>query len=157
MPASTSYRAYAQAVSDTLGERIKSLRTRRGLTGAQLAARIGIGENAVFKLESGTSAEPKFFVGLKIARALGVTPDELAFGKAGPGEPNSPQSDTEREIQARLGRVEAYAQVVPNLALELKELNESVRDLVNARVSLEAEQRRIAALVARSSTGRKAK
>jgi len=69
-------------VSDTLGERIKSLRISRGLTGAQLAARIGIGENAVFKLESGTSAEPKFHVGIKLARALGVTPEALAFGES---------------------------------------------------------------------------
>jgi len=104
IPSGTSYRAYAPPVSDTLGERIKSLRISRGLTGAQLAARIGIGENAVFKLESGTSAEPKFHVGIKLARALGVTPETLAFGeiRGAFGESTPPADD----LLGRLERVE---------------------------------------------------
>jgi predicted nucleotidyltransferase len=35
-------------------------------------------ENAVRKLESGSSKEPRFSTGLRLARVLGVPPDEIA-------------------------------------------------------------------------------
>ena len=109
-------------MSDTLGERIKSLRTNRGLTAAQLAACIGIGENAVFKLESGLTRQPSFAVGIKLARTLGVSPDELAFGETRP------------DTTPPAGRF-AEAVEVRDLALEVQQLREDVHLLLGDRLA----------------------
>jgi uncharacterized protein len=57
-----------------LGERIKTRRLKVGMSAARLAAAAGVTENAIRKIESGDSAEPRFSTGVRLARALGVSP-----------------------------------------------------------------------------------
>lgn len=64
--------------SGDFGARLKALRRENALTAAELGRRVGLSENAVRKLESGNSAEPRFGTGLRIARLLGVTPEALS-------------------------------------------------------------------------------
>lgn len=52
------------------------------MSATALGAASGIEANSIFKLESGTSKEPGFFVGIRLCEALGVPPRELAFGEA---------------------------------------------------------------------------
>jgi uncharacterized protein len=61
-----------------LGERIKARRREVGMTAARLAAAAGVTENAIRKLESGDSAEPRFTTGVRIAEALALSSDDLA-------------------------------------------------------------------------------
>jgi uncharacterized protein len=55
------------------------------MTAIRLAAAAGVTENAIRKLEAGDSAEPRFSTGVRIARALEMSPEELAGGAALPG------------------------------------------------------------------------
>jgi predicted nucleotidyltransferase len=57
-----------------LGESIRTRRLEAGMTAARLAAAAGVTENAIRKLESGDSAEPRFSTGVRLARALGISP-----------------------------------------------------------------------------------
>lgn len=69
-----------------LGSRIKRLRKAKGLTAARLAERVGITENALRKLESGDSKEPRFSTGVRLARALNVDAVALAAHTGTPTE-----------------------------------------------------------------------
>jgi hypothetical protein len=63
--------------SNGIGRRIKRLRESKGLTASRLAERAGITENALRKIESGDSKEPRFSTGVRIARALDIEPHVL--------------------------------------------------------------------------------
>ena len=67
------------AESETLGTRIKSLRVNKGMTQAQLGAILGVYETAVYSWES-DSVKPGLSGIMAIAKALGVTVDELLAG-----------------------------------------------------------------------------
>jgi transcriptional regulator with XRE-family HTH domain len=56
------------------GERLKLLRTAKGLTLAEVAERAGLHLQTVAKVEYGTR-EPNWLTVLALAEALGVTPD----------------------------------------------------------------------------------
>ncbi|MGD8860331.1 MAG: tetratricopeptide repeat protein [Myxococcales bacterium] len=60
-----------------LGERIKDLRYRRGLTQAQLAYKAGVGEKTLKRMEAGSTATPRPETVAAVAGALGITPQEL--------------------------------------------------------------------------------
>lgn len=70
------------------GVSLRSLRRSRGLTQGQLGDLLGVTAQAVAKYESGL-AEPTWPVVLRLATALGVTPD--AFLQAPPPPDESPQ------------------------------------------------------------------
>src|SRR5579875_4078166 len=61
---------------DSVGERLRSLRTRRELTLAELAAATGISVSTLSRLESG-ARRPTLELLLPLARVHGVTLDEL--------------------------------------------------------------------------------
>lgn len=65
-----------------IGGRVEALRERRGLTRAGLAAKLAVGEGAIRKIENGITRQPKFSNGVRLAAALAVWPDELAFEDA---------------------------------------------------------------------------
>lgn len=68
-------------------ERLKELRRRRVLTMEELAERAGVGRNTIWRLEHGVmGAQPRTV--RKLAKALGVEPEELIAGILG-GEPNN--------------------------------------------------------------------
>lgn len=61
-----------------MGRRIKTTRRAKGLTAAELARKTGVTENAIRKLESGDSKEPRFTTAMRIADALGVAPNFIS-------------------------------------------------------------------------------
>jgi len=69
-----------------LGERIKDLRYRRGLTQAQLAYKAGIGEKTLKRLESGKTDTPRPDTLAAVAGALGLESSELLFGPGDGGD-----------------------------------------------------------------------
>lgn len=60
-----------------IGARIRACRLAKGVSASVLAARVGVTENAIRKIESGDSKEPRFSTGVRIAAALGVSPGDL--------------------------------------------------------------------------------
>lgn len=64
-----------------LGNRIQQIREQRGLTQDDLASRTGISIKHISVLERGVK-EPRLATFLKIAEALGVTPNELLINEA---------------------------------------------------------------------------
>lgn len=58
--------------------RLRALRERAGLSVDELAARAGLARAAVYKVEAGS--DPKWTTVLKLAEALGVTPDAFTRG-----------------------------------------------------------------------------
>lgn len=69
-----------------LGVSIRHLRKRAGISAMELATRAGVSESAIRKVESGDSKEPSFRVGVRIAKALGVSAELLA------GEPTGAET-----------------------------------------------------------------
>lgn len=62
-----------QTTHARIGSRIRALRRQKGITAAEFARRVGVTENAIRKLESGDSKEPRLTRALRIAEALGVS------------------------------------------------------------------------------------
>lgn len=60
---------------------IKALREQKGMSQEELAKRCGLSRGAIAKIETNWKF-PSFESGLRIAKALGVTCEELAYGKA---------------------------------------------------------------------------
>ncbi len=67
-------------MSGTLGERIREARVAKGLSIGQLAPRIGVTEDALRKIETGSTQQPAFIVGIRIAAELDINPFFLALG-----------------------------------------------------------------------------
>lgn len=59
---------------------IRARREKLGLSQEALAARCGLEQTSISKLELGVVSEPLFSTGLKIADALELDPHELKFG-----------------------------------------------------------------------------
>lgn len=70
----------------TIGDRVKEIRQRRGITQKELASSSGVSQQMISKLESGKSTETAGIV--QLARALRVAPDWLADGTGAPEEPS---------------------------------------------------------------------
>lgn len=68
-------------VERPLAERLRSLRVLRKLTQPELAARAGISLSLLAKLEQGQTNNPRLDTLRALAKALGVTLDELAGSK----------------------------------------------------------------------------
>jgi transcriptional regulator with XRE-family HTH domain len=60
-----------QSLARVLGERLRRLRSQRGLTQRAAAARIGIGPLVLRRLERG-SANPSLAILVSVARAFGI-------------------------------------------------------------------------------------
>ncbi|HTD34476.1 MAG TPA: helix-turn-helix domain-containing protein [Candidatus Elarobacter sp.] len=98
----TRKRAYTSRVSETFGERLRSLRMRRRLTPSALAHAVGVTEGAIRQMESGQTKSASFLVGLKLAHVLGVTAWFLATGRDAPPETESPSPDRAVALMERL-------------------------------------------------------
>jgi putative transcriptional regulator len=73
--------------TETLRNTLKVQRAMRDLTQADLAARAGVTRRSVNAIETGRMV-PSVLLGLKLARALGVTIDELFRLDGEPAESN---------------------------------------------------------------------
>ncbi len=65
--------------------KLREIRKRKFLTQQQLADRIGTSKANISKLETGAQ-EPRPSTVLKLAEALGVSPEELVDWEAGTGD-----------------------------------------------------------------------
>ena len=72
----------------SISERIKERRKALGITQEQLAKMVGVSQNAIHKLEDGTTKKPRNI--LELAKVLGCQPDWLQSGK---DEPVAPQKN----------------------------------------------------------------
>lgn len=73
----------------TIGERIRQLRTEKGMTQDELGAKIGVQKQTVYKYETGLVVNLKRDVISKLAIALGVAPSYL-MGFSGNAENDIP-------------------------------------------------------------------
>jgi|GEM_PF-404451 len=90
-----------------VGSRIRVARQARGLTAAALANRVGVTENAIRKIESGDSKEPRFSTGLRIAHALGIKPDTLINDLSG-DERTTVEVKSAPDLASALRQIRAY-------------------------------------------------
>ena len=65
----------------TIAERIKQIRTDRGMTQGQLADAVGVSQSSIGNIESGVRKRPREL--LSIAQALGVSAEWLESGERG--------------------------------------------------------------------------
>lgn len=68
----------------TLGEKIRTLRKKAGMTLDELAASIGASKSAIWELENKVKARPSAERINELARVFGVTPEFLMNEDAGP-------------------------------------------------------------------------
>jgi transcriptional regulator with XRE-family HTH domain len=64
----------------TIGENIKRLRNKKGISQDKLSKLADVSLNTIVKLEIGRSPNPTFDTLRKIAKALDITLDQLAEG-----------------------------------------------------------------------------
>ncbi len=76
-----------------IGEKLRQLRRKAGLTLAQLAERAEIDLATVHRIEVGTSKFPRWDVVVRLAEAVGVTPDSFL---ADPEPPTPPPTRPRR-------------------------------------------------------------
>jgi transcriptional regulator with XRE-family HTH domain len=87
---------------ETIGERLRRLRTDQGVSIAALASTVGVSEGALRQLEAGTVKVPSFLLGLRLANALNVDPMHLALGE---GHSTLERFET---VERRLAKVERW-------------------------------------------------
>ncbi|MDP9484995.1 MAG: helix-turn-helix domain-containing protein [Actinomycetota bacterium] len=80
-----------------LAERIIELREHAGLTQGEAAKRAGVGVTTWSNIETGTITRPHARTVIKIARALGVEPEELTAPKASAPQPSAKAAQLWRE------------------------------------------------------------
>lgn len=76
MTAYATRRIFVSVKRMTLAE----ARHRSGLTQDQLAERAGLDQTTISSLETGRKGSPRFDTVVKLARVLGVAPEQLRFG-----------------------------------------------------------------------------
>jgi transcriptional regulator with XRE-family HTH domain len=81
-----------------LGERVRQLRIAAGMSQQTLAVAAGLSISVVAQLEQGLREDPRISTVAAIARALGVTIDEL-MPKTGPGEPATAKKTRKRKVE----------------------------------------------------------
>jgi transcriptional regulator with XRE-family HTH domain len=102
---------------DGVGPRLRTLRSKRELTLAQLAAQTAISVSTLSRLESG-ERRPTLELLLPLARAYGVTLDELVDAPP-TGDPRihlkpiSAEGMTMLPLTRRAGGVQAYKLIIP--------------------------------------------
>jgi len=114
--------------TETLGERIKRLRLAKGFSIQALAFKIGIGENALRKLESGENKAPSFATGVRLAAALEIAAYDLALGSVMPEGapaaeshlPEGPIAEAIRALEAQVTIALRTAQAAQLAAEEVK-------------------------------------
>lgn len=95
---------------DTLAQRLKSTRLSKGLTQAELGKQIGVSQNAIQKIEKGETKSPGNI--LSLAKALGVDPNWLQFGRGNSGVVISSSSLNNSPINNSVNRGSSEAESV---------------------------------------------
>ena len=125
-----------------VGRKLAAIRERRMWTQVRLAEEAGVSPTTVSGIESGRISRPRFGTLRKLARALGVEPEELIFGEGGASSPLSLEwamSSGEEEFER--GLEDASIEGLSSLSRELDEEQGRLRRMYGeARGS---EQRRL--------------
>ncbi len=102
-----------------VGDRLRALRTERGLTQTDLARLVGSHQTALSQIEVGRRGVSLHQV-LKLAQVLKVTPDEI-LGKAAqtPSNGDSRRRLRSGRIQRRLERIEALPDAKQRALLQM--------------------------------------
>lgn len=67
----------------SFGERLRAVRAKQNLTAKDLAARSGVPEKAIYRIETGEVKDPGISTVEKLVKALSCTADEILFDTAG--------------------------------------------------------------------------
>ena len=131
-------------MSERFAETLKRIRRERGLSQDELAEKIGTSKQVISRYESGQRI-PKISVAVQIAKALGVTLEELN-GQAVPfeGQPIAARTSGDGEAwQAMLERLRTGAVQGENQPISADEM-----EVVHLYRSLtEAQKRRVKSLI----------
>ena len=111
-----------RGVSESFGERLRTLRTRRQMTPSALAHAVGVTEGAIRQMESGQTKSASFLIGLRLADVLGVTPVFLATGREKISGTGSPSPDRSASILERLERLERHILQIAAIERRVKAL-----------------------------------
>jgi len=76
-----------------IGERIHDARSAAGLSQADLARRVGVAQAAISRIERDETQDPGVLIVAGIAKALGVSLDQLVEGNATPRAPRKSLED----------------------------------------------------------------
>src|SRR5579862_8384736 len=98
-------------MEEMFAERLRRLREARGITVGALAARTGLTEAAIRKMEYGDTKARGFLNGMRIAEALGVDPAELAYGKKGKRAAHAHDRSTEARLHALQEQVAILSEI----------------------------------------------
>lgn len=98
--------------SQTLGTRLRDLRDKQGLSLSEVARRAKVSKAYVSQLERGGSKDPSYSVVIRLATALGTTPENLT-GQLGPWDP------TEIDALPRSLRTFAEQNDVPSVDVDM--------------------------------------
>jgi transcriptional regulator with XRE-family HTH domain len=80
-----------------MAKRLKHLLQERDMSVAELARKAGVVDNTIRQLTLGNSEVPTFRVGLALAKALGIHPEELLH----------PEEEPKETLVDRMGKLEA--------------------------------------------------
>ena len=105
----------------SVGERIKELRTKLGLSADDLAAKIGKNRATVFRYENGDIESMPLEVLEPIAKALNVHPGVLM----GWGKPSASNDKSSEEIEKALKLYEKYKNAIPPIQSAVESLLKS--------------------------------
>lgn len=121
---------------ETFADRVRRLREQASLSLADVASRTGKSVQWVSAIETGRLQEPGIFAGVKLARALGVSAEDLAFG---PETAKAP-SPTINLAEERLARAEAAVKLMPDLMRQVAAQGEKIAELLARLPPAEAAQ-----------------
>jgi transcriptional regulator with XRE-family HTH domain len=132
-------------MSVDIGERIRSLRTARGLSQEEVARRTGIGLKSYGDLERGRTKDPHYSTLRGVARALNVRVEELLEEPVPLGDaPGEAGLSEEREEERRAGYLRAWRAFVyklvqrweqdpPKSSREIAVVLDAMQDLLEER------------------------
>jgi transcriptional regulator with XRE-family HTH domain len=86
-----------------LGTRLKSFREAAGMTQQQLAVKAGLSISVVSQIEQGQKVDPRVSTAVALARALGLSVDELLSPRTGEATP-ADRPAAEKSAKRRKGK-----------------------------------------------------
>lgn len=114
-----------------IGERVYWLRDERGWTQEELARAAGVSPTTVSHIESGTIRRPRINTIRRLARAFGLSTDELSTPKVTPpsAQPSEEAGGGKSAVEQRINDLRLYKTWLQDLAVklsgELQELQET--------------------------------
>ncbi|HEV3089066.1 MAG TPA: helix-turn-helix transcriptional regulator [Candidatus Elarobacter sp.] len=99
----------------TIGQRIHAARIAVGLSQGQVAERVGIAQAAISRIERDETHDPGVLIVAGIARALGITVDELVKGNVRKRTAQYLMASRIDELEARVAALEERLAANPPL------------------------------------------